>query len=419
VTALWWRTSATPPAPSVAHLTAVHGQVQRVDSPTRAPSIGINQPLRAGDTVAVGSDGETLVAGDQGIHIAMAAQSTLTLGTMAAGIAATLLHGEILVEVPPQRGPEPVTLVAGGVRIEVVGTLFTVSRADEAIAVTVLHGSVRVVTPKTAVLLKPGESFTTPRQAPPSLNPLLLRFLVPEPPTPTAQPAPAPTPAATPTTPLSATRRPLPPLTATAPEPERLEAAVTQPTAAERLYAQAELSRDPNTALALFDEVAAGPSPWAELAAYRAARLATSLMDVSAISRYAVFLQRFPDGTFAAEAWLSLVELYTQAGDDTGALQAIASFVDKFPSNERVPELRFIRAEILRTVRNACAQALADYQAVPAQDRHAEAALYGQVRCLGELRRPDERRLLLERYLTQYPHGQYAEAARSSLLHFP
>jgi ferric-dicitrate binding protein FerR (iron transport regulator) len=110
----------------------------------------------------------------------------------------------------------------------------------------------------------------------------------------------------------------------------------------EELYAKAREERDPERAIALYDRVAAMNGSHAEIAAHQAARR-TMKLGKPAIARFEALLQRFPNGTFAHEARLDLLECRIKGNDLSGARREIDLFLSEHPESERSAELLRMR----------------------------------------------------------------------------
>lgn len=100
------------------------------------------------------------------------------------GIDVVLDRGSVTCEVAPRHGRPPFVVDAGEVRVQVVGTKFTVARSVAETSVGVEHGVVQVAAAGMVTVLHDGERWPSPPQAAPS-SPYL-----PLPATPTPTPTP-------------------------------------------------------------------------------------------------------------------------------------------------------------------------------------------------------------------------------------
>lgn len=105
------------------------------------------------------------------------------------------------------------------------------------------------------------------------------------------------------------------------------------------LYRRAQQTRSPALAVPLFDQVAASDSPYAEVAGHQAARLVMRQDARLAIPRYQRLLSRFPDGAYAPEGRLNLIECRLITQDLDGASRELEAFLARYPSSERTTEL--------------------------------------------------------------------------------
>jgi len=202
----------------------------------------------------------------------VAAHSSVAIrGTDAAGIEIALDRGEVECEVAPRQGRPPFVVIAGDVRVRVVGTHFHVAHHGETTNVSVEHGTVEVTERTSVTLVHAGESWPAP--PPPE-------------PTPTAAVDPAATTLATPATPPAASAR---------------ATAVTRRERYERALALE--SSQPEAALSTYREIAAGSDAWAMNALFAQARLELERGHKDDAKRLASeYLSRFPSGPNARDA---------------------------------------------------------------------------------------------------------------------
>ena len=83
------------------------------------------------------------------------------------GIDVVLDRGSVTCEVAPRHGRPPFVVDAGEVRVQVVGTKFTVARSVAETSVAVEHGVVQVAVAGTVTVLHDGERWPAPPPAPP------------------------------------------------------------------------------------------------------------------------------------------------------------------------------------------------------------------------------------------------------------
>ncbi len=134
------------------------------------------------------------------------------------------------------------------------------------------------------------------------------------------------------------------------------------------------------------------------------------------------YQQRFPKGLLTEEAQAARIDALLMLDHRSEALALLEQ--TQFQRLGRGGELRVVRAE-LRSSAGRCREALADFAAVltstaaPAPPPVAERALYGQASCYTQLADASRARAALEQYLTRFPTGRFAEAARRSLQALP
>jgi ferric-dicitrate binding protein FerR (iron transport regulator) len=262
----------------------------------RTDSGGTPGPGSPGTTAREGVDGrlavERLVAengrpvtrrlGDVALRLA-AGTALVAAGDPSRGWLLVLEDGSVRVEVPERRDRPPLEVQAGPVRVQVVGTVFAVSReaASGRVRVHVDEGRVRVGNQAAGErhLLLPGQSYDTDGAG-------------------------ASTTAPPPTDPGSEAARGArqgpagvaPSGSVAAPAPASRDQSRFE--AASRLEA-----RQPDRALAAYRGLARGDGPWAANALYAAGRLAAEEGRSSLARRLlARYLRRFPAGPNAADA---------------------------------------------------------------------------------------------------------------------
>lgn len=183
-------------------------------------------------------------------------------------------------------------------------------------------------------------------------------------------------------------------------------------TEAEMLFEKALASADPREAVALFDRVSKMKGPWAEVASYRAARIADRNKFPDSEKRFKELLKDYPRGKFAAEARLTLIESYMRARRFGRASEEIASFLSRHPGNERVGDVRFLRGEIFRIRDRDCRSALKDYAWAIGRTRREEDAMFWRAWCLNDIGELAAAKSMFESYLKRYPTGRHAKTVR-------
>ncbi len=212
---------------------------------------------------------------DVGAHSSVAIR-----GNDTAGIEIALDHGEIECEVAPRQGRPPFVVVAGDVRVRVIGTHFHVVRLEKT-SVSVQRGTVEVDQAQSVTLVHAGEAWPAPVPAQPTAE------------VPSAF-ATAPSLAVTP----QSTAHP----TATGLATNLL--APSEPTRRERYERALGLeSSQPDVALATYRELAGGADAWAMNALFAQARLEYERGHKDDARRLSTeYLARFPGGPNARDA---------------------------------------------------------------------------------------------------------------------
>ncbi len=233
-------TGTEPPV----HAQGNHSEISTQDSSTRVNLAGVALDVEPRSRVSVLQTGEKL--------------------------ALTLHAGGVQLDVAPRDHEAPVSIVAGDVRIEVVGTVFSVYRSESDVEVRVVEGIVAVEQGKERVLVKSGQQW-------PSITPATQAALPPDSDA-----------AAT----LQSRPRSIPSAKAAQPD-------------ARTLFEQAAQVEQaaPSKAIHLYKRAARGKGPWAANALFAQARLTISEGKSAAgkklLRRY---LERYPKGPNAADA---------------------------------------------------------------------------------------------------------------------
>jgi TolA-binding protein len=183
---------------------------------------------------------------------------------------------------------------------------------------------------------------------------------------------------------------------------------------AARIYARARSEQNPTRAIALFDEVATRGGSFAEIAQYQAARLTMNAGRCKeAIDRFRALIGRHPDGAYAQESMLDVLECRIKLGALDTAGGDLEAFLLKYPNSERSPELRFLRAELNRR-QDRIAEAAKDYEASLGSRRDQD-ALFFLAWSKARLGERDAARALLGEYLERYPSKIHGAEARKLL----
>ena len=119
------------------------------------------------------ADPSRIVTGDKSSHLVfgevtldVAPQSALVAtGDDDRGMLVVLDRGSVTCEVAPRGGRPAFVVQAGGVRVRVVGTRFTVTREGDDARVSVAHGTVEVSAGGVSSLVRDGESWPPERAA--------------------------------------------------------------------------------------------------------------------------------------------------------------------------------------------------------------------------------------------------------------
>lgn len=246
----------------------------------------------AGRTLFQGAppmEASRIVTGASPSHVALGA-SSLEVGPESAVVASgddergrlvVLEKGTVDCEVAERKGRPPFVVLAGDVRVRVVGTRFVVERAPEGVRVRVNHGTVEVLRGGVGTLLHDGERWSEPRPAevvtpsapPPSAAPEV----------PTAKPEPSAKPA----------------------RPTVAPSAPHDPASDQKAFERAASLevRDPEAALATYRRLGGASGPWAAPALFAAGRLAADRgRSAEARALLGDYLRRFPGGSNAADA---------------------------------------------------------------------------------------------------------------------
>jgi len=225
------------------------------------------QRVADGAHLATSTESKRWLVGDS--EVTLAAGSELAVaGSDALGFRLTLEHGRVDCQVAPRAGRPAFVVDAGEVTVTVIGTGFSVARDEAGARVQVEHGSVRVSTPETSVLLGAGQSWPALDAAPG------------EPEQTSVEPA------------------------VDTPSPARPNGARRAVDAAARFDRASRLeATQPEAALRIYRELSGKRGPWAPNALYAAGRLELERQRAqrgrALLERY---LKRYPQGANAADA---------------------------------------------------------------------------------------------------------------------
>jgi hypothetical protein len=134
-----------------------------------------------------------------------------------------------------------------------------------------------------------------------------------------------------------------------------------------------------------------------------------------ALEQLRIYEARFHHGYLEGEAALIEVQADLALGLDDEALRQLEALAfDDFRDISRPDEARLLRAELLSR-RNACGRALIDFDRLLSDQLEAtieQRALYGRAVCRSAVGDAAGGRADAARYLSRFPDGQFAAAAR-------
>ncbi len=246
---LWWRVDASHEVAPVAQTRSAEVSTARIVT-TEAPT-----QTTLGESVL-------LLAAHSDVNVS---------GSDASGWSVRLESGEVDCQVAPRQGRPPFVVQAGGTRVTVVGTRFSVQRVGAEARVSVTEGRVLVDSGDEHLLLGPGDSW--PKREP--------------------------------------SAAPLEPAVDAAAPIEEEPSEVEPPAGPSRARARAQQrfdraarleSKDPRAALAIYHALARGRGPWAANALYAEARLELELGHPKRAERLLRrYLSRHPSGLNAPD----------------------------------------------------------------------------------------------------------------------
>lgn len=263
--------------------------------------------------VVTGPQSTRLDWGGAVVEIAPASDVSLRSDRLGRGGATiTLRSGRVMCDVAPRPAKSTFVVRAGDVRVEVLGTRFVVSRTSGDVGVEVLRGTVRVVTPDEMVTVGAGETWgTAPRPVPvPAKENRPDQAVHPHVSTPNIRPGLDP----------KARRRPG---AGEAPHREAIGRSEASQDPFQRTDSQSESgarvryemaaqleARDPEAAVDIYRELAAGRDLWAGNALFAHGRLQADRKRVDEARRLlAEYLRRFPAGPNAEDARALLAKI--------------------------------------------------------------------------------------------------------------
>ncbi len=128
-------------------------------APVSAPSSALPAPAPNATSHIVTTEGPTRVSfGDSSLDVGPASELVAT-GDDDRGVLVVLERGSVRLHVPARAGRPPLTVQAGDVRVQVVGTRFSVTRAGSDVGVHVDDGVVRVISGAEVTELHVGEDW--------------------------------------------------------------------------------------------------------------------------------------------------------------------------------------------------------------------------------------------------------------------
>ena len=230
------------------------------------------------------------------------------------GVDVVLDRGSVTCEVAPRKGRPPFVVEAGGVRVRVIGTKFTVTRDGAATSVAVDHGAVEVSASGTVTVMHDGERWPAPA-ATESADPARLGSTAAST-EPGASPPAAPRPSAS-SAPMIARPRAAPaqdapavrpppqdPGTLPASTPPAAVSAPAVPSAQDAFESAARIERTrPDDAAVIYRQLAANGTAWAPSALFALARLEADRGHRAEAARLLEdYLARYPRGINADDA---------------------------------------------------------------------------------------------------------------------
>jgi hypothetical protein len=239
------------------------------------------QETRLASRIETGSVPSHVTLGTSTIDVAPQS-AVVTSGSDRSGLLVVLEQGAVDCEVEPRAGRPPFVVLAGDVRVGVVGTRFTVRRDPSGVSVSVAHGTVEVMRGGQVARIRGGETWPPPSTEPPRAEPH------------GAESPPAEPPASEPSA-RSATTSPHRHASAAPVKPEGDQTAFERAASLE--------ARDPDAAMVVYRRLGDASGPWAAPALFAAGRLAADRgRNGDAKALLGRYLARYPNGANAADA---------------------------------------------------------------------------------------------------------------------
>lgn len=249
---------------------------------------GGQSPAIQASRIVTGTSPSHVVLGTSALEVSPES-AVVASGDDKQGLLVVLEKGSVDCEVAPRKGRPPFVVLAGDVRVKVVGTRFVVTRAPEGVSVRVDHGVVEVARGGETKVLHDGEQWSEAKTA--SESPSV---------------APAPVPAAPSEEPAAAH------VPSKGKAPHVAPTGATDPNSDQKAFERAASLevRDAETALATYRRLGAGSGAWAAPSLYAAGRLAADRgRGAEARTLLTEYLRRFPSGPNARDARRLLAEL--------------------------------------------------------------------------------------------------------------
>lgn len=294
-----YRLGVAMPAMAAAALVVLFFFVLRQsDSAAPVSSVG---PSNEVTRVVAGQAASTVTIGTSKLTVE-AESAVVVRGDDERGIEVGLETGTVLCQVAPRGGRPPFQVVAGEVRVIVVGTEFAVSRTNHLVQVEVESGVVLVIADGNETLVHAKERWSSEQDTvapnPDTVVPTdEAKVVVNVPPRPKSQ------------LPKARVKRPPPrprhaPAPATSPPKPELAKTQERESDGDRYRQAASLERnDPSAALALYHQIEKGGGSWAASALFARARLQLDRgQTVAAKELLSRYLRLYPRGANAAMA---------------------------------------------------------------------------------------------------------------------
>ena len=410
------------PAPVVASLrveSASGTLLSQEDSGVwRQPSLG--ESLPASSKLRTGAHGRALVTLPTVADVLLQEGTTVAVAPTERATLLQLESGGLLAHVSHRPADHPFVVELHGVRVRVVGTVFSVmERPNGAVEVSVASGVVQVQAPTgPAVRVAAGQSWNSVRPellAPDTIVPLdrsvVERHSVL---TAAAAPPPAPDAVAPSTPPPTAPPVQAPPEAAVAQAEPPAEPAAVAPS----LYDQAhrlQTQGDARGAGAALEQLIAHGDPRADIALYDLGRLRLrELADPKgALDAFYQYRGRYPDGPLKQEVDISIIEAVLATSDLQTALAEMTRFLAAYPDSERRSEVHLLRGNVQRES-GQYAAALADYGQV-GKGPFSDDALYFSAWCHQKLGESTAFKSALAEYLRLFPAGAHRAEVEAAL----